>query len=329
MKIFNLGVDYGNHDTKTAHTSTPSGYNIYPALPPMSDEYVKYNGKYFVITQERFKYESDKTMDERCFIMTLFGIAKELIYRLSNGNSLSTKQLQESVGTIIGVNLGAGLPPSHCMSQSEKLKNYYLRNFGNVVEFEYNKIIFKIKLDNVFIFPQDYSAVHNNPRCKFVEDYNKCFAIDIGGYTVDVVTILRDPKDMTLKPDMTICASKELGVLKMYSKITEQVLAETGTTIDNFVIESVLTGKKTVLSNQIINIIHNYAELWCAKIINEIREMGVEYQAYPCIFLGGGSVLLKKYINKNPLIAACEFLTNTKANAEGYERFLNTLFTSE
>jgi len=45
-----------------------------------------------------------------------------------------------------------------------------------------------------------------------------------------------------------------------------------------------------------------------------------DFRTNPAIFLGGGSLLLKKQIEQSPEFKYIEFIDDVKANAIGYEK---------
>lgn len=72
-----IPLDHGNHNMKTAEEVFTSGF-VESDLKPVLGEYLEYNGKFYSLTGERIPYMRDKTLDDRFFILTLFGIGKEL-----------------------------------------------------------------------------------------------------------------------------------------------------------------------------------------------------------------------------------------------------------
>ena len=72
-----IPLDHGNRNMKTAEEVFTSGF-VESDLKPVLGEYLEYNGKYYSLTGERIPYMRDKTLDDRFFILTLFGIVKEL-----------------------------------------------------------------------------------------------------------------------------------------------------------------------------------------------------------------------------------------------------------
>lgn len=95
---------------KTAEEVFTSGL-VESDLKPVLGEYLEYNGKYYSLTGERIPYMRDKTLDNRFFILTLFGIGKEL-----------ERRTQPQKDTIYQVELPVGLPPKHYGALFEKIR---------------------------------------------------------------------------------------------------------------------------------------------------------------------------------------------------------------
>lgn len=143
-KVTYLGLDIGNYDVKTVNTSTPSGFNVFTTKPYGVSEYLLYNGKYYTPSMDRFAYRKDKTKNENAFIMSLFGISKELIVRAQKKYDRELKRAEEtssylpSVDSIQDVlneayslNLGVGVPPTHYATLAQKTIDYYKEHFQN------------------------------------------------------------------------------------------------------------------------------------------------------------------------------------------------------
>ncbi len=336
-KTINMGLDVGNFDTKTQFTSTCSGFNEFSKIPYGTTEALIINGTCYVPDLERFPYVRDKTDDNKCFILSLFGIAKDIIASLS-GKCETEEELQRKINEIKTVNLGVGLPPAHMSLLRDKLIAYYKERFGDGITFSYYSGVgsfqpqeyrFNISLGVIGVYPQDLAAALIAANlCRKTNDPNFLtnkyresgyYAIDIGGYTVDVVPIVNGI------PRVSECVSYELGILRLYGQIDKDVNNEFGYPINDTNIQNVLEGKATALKPEVIEMINDEANEWVNKIINQIRRGGLEFNAMPVIFLGGGSALLKKAINSNKIVSNCEhiFLTNPRANAIGYKAFIS------
>lgn len=85
-----IGVDVGNYDTKTALSSTPSGYSKSEDKPFGVKECIFYNGMYYAPSERRFPYTKDKTKDERAFILSLLELQRKLL-RSAKGKMIKTK----------------------------------------------------------------------------------------------------------------------------------------------------------------------------------------------------------------------------------------------
>ena len=94
-----LAIDHGNYNIKTPNHCFMAGLAEHSVRPPMADEVLEYEGKFWTLSGKRLSYRRDKTQDESYFILTLFAIAREMS---SSGNYNSTET----------VHLAVGLPPS-------------------------------------------------------------------------------------------------------------------------------------------------------------------------------------------------------------------------
>lgn len=60
-----IAIDHGNYAVKTPHFSFISGLTEHTVKPPMAEEVLEYNGKYWSLTGQRLPYMRDKTRDDR------------------------------------------------------------------------------------------------------------------------------------------------------------------------------------------------------------------------------------------------------------------------
>lgn len=96
-----IPLDHGNRNMKTVEEVFTSGL-AESDLKPVLGEYLQYNGKFYSLTGERIPYMRDKSLDDRFFILPLFGIGKEL-----------ERRTQPQKDIIYQVELPVGLPPKH------------------------------------------------------------------------------------------------------------------------------------------------------------------------------------------------------------------------
>lgn len=160
-----IAIDHGNYAIKTPHHSFVSGLSEHTVKPPMSDEILEYDGRYWTTSGKRLSYMRDKTQDDRYFVLTLFAIAKELE---DTGRYSPVEQIQ----------LAVGLPPEHYGVLKDKFTRYFKRD--GIIKFVYKDKPYSIMIDKVMVFPQAYAAVV--PKSSMVVNMLRVFVVDIGGY---------------------------------------------------------------------------------------------------------------------------------------------------
>ena len=291
-----LAIDHGNYNIKTPHPCFLAGLAEHSVRPPMADEVLEYEGKFWTLSGKRLSYRRDKTQDESYFILTLFAIAREMSY---SGNYNSTEK----------VHLAVGLPPEHFGLLREKFANYFKRPHS--IYFSYNDKPYTIMMGNVYVYPQAFSAIA--PRKTQLKHHIQLFLVDIGGYTTDVL-LLRSGK-----PDMQFCRSLEMGVITMNNDIIRRVNALHDMRIEDEHISAVLAGKETILPEAVKKTIRESAGHHAKDILDKLRELQVDLRANPAVFIGGGSILFREYLEKSSMVASATFLDDPCANAIGYK----------
>ena len=84
-------------------------------------------------------------------------------------------------------------------------------------------------------------------------------------------------------------------------------------------ISAVLRGKETILPADVKDTIRKSAEQHAKDILDQLRELKVDLRSNPAVFIGGGSVLFRDYLERSPLVASASFVENVNANAIGYQ----------
>ena len=136
--------------------------------------------------------------------------------------------------------------------------------------------------------------------------------MDIGGYTTDVL-LLRNGK-----PDLQFCRSLEMGVITMNNDIIRRVGALHDMRIEDEHISAVLSGKETILPEAVKKTILDAGQHHAKDILDKLRELQVDLRSNPAVFIGGGSILYREYLENSPMVASATFVTNPNANAIGY-----------
>ena len=113
IKKVRIAVDHGNRNMKTCSQVFTTGLTIQDKKPARGEKFLFYEGKYYVLSENRIPYQRDKTQDDRFFILTLFAIVKELE---------ENPQIQPE--DVIQVDLPIGLPPKPDEGKHNERKCY-------------------------------------------------------------------------------------------------------------------------------------------------------------------------------------------------------------
>ena len=291
-----IAVDHGNYTIKTPNFSFVSGLSEHTVRPPLADDILEYDGRYWTLAGKRISYMRDKTRDERFFILTLFAIAKEL-------------EKAGSPSPLSSVDLAVGLPPEHYGVLKDRFAKYFKRD--GAIRFTYKGRPYMISINRVMVFPQAYAAVI--PNSAAVLKTMRMFVIDIGGYTTDVLLLRYG------KPDLQFCRSLESGIITMNNEIIRKVNALHDLLIDDEHISAVLKGEDTILPATVKETITVATEQHANGILNQLRELQIDLRSNPAVFIGGGSLLLRPFLERSPLVAKAEFIESPSANAIGYQ----------
>ena len=167
-----MGIDHGYYAIKTRHFSFPAGVTAYTHEPYTLKNTLQIGGKYYVCGTGRQPILRDKTVNDNYYILTLAAIAMELRCRGLPAES--------------SVTLAAGRPLARYGRDKKLFTEYLLRN-GQPVSFLFEGERYKVKIENVKLFPQGYSAIAIHPE--LVKDEPSVLLMDIGGWTVDLMRL--------------------------------------------------------------------------------------------------------------------------------------------
>ena len=150
------------------------------------------------------------------------------------------------------------------------------------------------------------------PQAGRLKEIPRTFIIDIGGYTTDVM-LLRNAA-----PDLQFCRSLEMGVIPMSNDIISRVSAMYDIKSEDDHIADIIQGRPTILPQEVREVVFMKVRSYACDILDKLRELQVDLRANPAIFIGGGSILLRSFVEESPLVAHADFVTDPKANAIGY-----------
>lgn len=242
IKKLRVAVDHGNRNMKTCHFIFTTGLTEQDKKPARGEKYLKYQGKYYTLSEKRIPYQRDKTQDSRnrFWILTLFAIAMELEQK---------SQIQPE--DVIQVELPIGLPPKHFAELCERYERYF-KGDGKVQELCFNDKVYHLCIQNVMAFPQDYAAMMT--RMMEIREIPKVVGIDIGGFTSDYL-LMRSGR-----PDMDYCDSLEKGVITMYNDIISSINSEYDMLLEEADIDSIIKGKTQYYEEAVVQAVETMVQ---------------------------------------------------------------------
>lgn len=318
MKKIIVGIDVGNYDTKTQHTTIPSSYLVSEQENKLTDEKLYFNGKYYSLTRQRNNQMLDKTENNYCIIMSLFAIANEIIWEINKGESiiLSDEQMQEAISEYDEVIIGAGLPVGHFSSLFQKTIQCYMDTLSGGFEFVFKKWRFRLRLTKCRVYPQDFTAVACNPNVTTSATYSEYYIIGIGGGTVDIIPVIGG------EPQVQSCKSIEKGTTFMYEFISTSMQQETGRNMDYTAIEAILKGERSIIDEKRKARVRELANDFATKLVDDLIHAGLRLSDYPCVMVGGGALLMKESLHENSQFALLEFVEDVNVNAKFFAAFV-------
>lgn len=292
-----IAIDHGNKLVKGAHHPPFTSGIQESDSPPFGGETLKYQGKYYTLSEKRIPYHRDKTEDERFWILTLFAIAYEI----------------EAVGggsrDLMRVDLAVGLPPAHFGAQHRAFAQYFSQR--GAVKFEFHKREYAVYIGKVLCFPQTYAAAVT--VLKTLRDKPKAIIIDQGGMTTDYLMLKEG------SADLSVCDSLENGVITLYNQVKSRVSAELDVLLEESEIDAILKGRTEHVSPQVAGMVERQAQAFVNDLFSTLRERGLELRSGVVVFVGGGSILLRRQIEASGKVGAPLFIDDIRANAKGFE----------
>ena len=314
-----IGVDTGNKSIKTANFCFTSGIVKHDANTFESGETLTFQNNKYGLSEKRIKYTQDKTTSDNFYLLTVIAMAKELI--LGYKTNLDANSLNYNDNNVIrdNVYLCVGLPITH-MRFNNEFKRYFLRNKN--LKFKFNNFNFDLILNDVFVFPQSFSASSINKNQLEIAKSTQSYMIDIGGYITDILRMVNG------NPDLSFYQSYDIGMIKLLNKIKNTIANTYGIKFDDINLETFFEAKRnnstmpSIFDNNIISLIDDICYDYCENLFKILTEDDVELIVNRPIFIGGGSISLTPYLKafENKYFKNAFFTSNIHENAVGYEK---------
>ena len=302
---FVMSIDTGNKMMKTNHFIFHSGIKRKEQKILPGEEGIFFKGINYLESNQRISYLEDKTIDDRYYILTLLGVAKEL----------EKEGIETGIheGEIIPIQLLVGLPPGDYGKQIRKFREYFWRQ-GKTVYFSYKGKPYRIRYESVKVYMQGYSAYILVANQLHLQEQPKVLLIDIGGFTVDYLLVRYGVVDRTR------IDSLPEGIIMLYKRIMVGIRQRFNLYLEEIDIDNILFKRKTPYSELVIRRTFEIAAEYMSDLLGSFLEFGIDFRTTVTVFVGGGTVLLKDIIDEvwKRYHSTYYVLDDPKANVKGF-----------
>lgn len=105
----------------------------------------------------------------------------------------------------------------------------------------------------------------------------------------------------------------------LYNKISSKVRAAQDILISEEEIDTILKGQPVQGLQEVAKVVEQCAQEFVSDLLSALRERQLELRTVPVIFVGGGSILLKRHIEQSGKVGHPVFVEDIRANVKGYE----------
>lgn len=235
-----MGIDHGYGNIKTARTIFPSSAIKSNSEPTYSNDYLEYDGAYYLLGEERKSFVAEKVSDEENYILTIAAIAKEL---------------QARNVTYAKLHLAVGLPLTWVKSQKEDFEKYLLANEHLDLRYKGKKYV--VDIVGCTVMPQCYSAVAES-----LSNFKGTnLLVDIGNGTMNVLYLfngkVKEKRMWTEKLGVFQCTQRIM--IAVSDKLQKQLMPE--------VVEEFIRTGTTDIAEKYLNVMEEAARKYADEVL--------------------------------------------------------------
>jgi len=104
----------------------------------------------------------------------------------------------------------------------------------------------------------------------------------------------------------------------LYNQIIARVNSDLDRLLDESDIDAILKDEPHNFDEDVTAIVNSAAHTFISDLISKLRERAIDLRSSKAVFVGGGSILLRKQIEASDKIMSPIFVCNISANAKGY-----------
>ena len=120
------------------------------------------------------------------------------------------------------------------------------------------------------------------------------------------------------RPDLSVCDSLERGVITLYNMIISRVNSEYDILLEDADVDSMIQGEHTDYEKPVIRMVQEMTKTYVDDLLGTLRERGLDLKTGCVVFIGGGAMLLRKYLESSDKVGKSVFIEDICANAKGY-----------
>ena len=181
--------------------------------------------------------------------------------------------------------------------------------------FTYGGRPYRIDIGEVVAYPQAYAAAMT--KYSEVKQYTKARVIDIGGFTLDFLELKNGV------PNMEVCDTLENGVITLYNQIKSRVNSEFDLLLSEPEIDDIIQRKKIDYDVRVQQLVRRLTKRFGEDMLGALRERGLDLRTGCVVFVGGGALLLREYLEQSDKVGKAIFIEDITANARGYASLYN------
>lgn len=81
----------------------------------------------------------------------------------------------------------------------------------------------------------------------------------------------------------------------------------------------IIKGKTQYYEEAVVQAVETMVQNFVTDLLNSIRERGIDTKSTYTVFIGGGAVLLERFLEQADRLGKHTFIRDMKANADGYD----------
>ena len=288
--ILLAAVDHGFSTMKTPHFIFENGVEELRGEATLTNNTLVYQGKQYKVGEGRLPMKRSKTEDECYFLLTLAAIAKEMdFYHISDADVI----------------VAAGLPFARFGQEKQEFRDYLLRRGDSA--YRYCGKEYRIRMQEVYLFPQCYAAVADRLR----QFGPEMLCVDIGSKTVDIIHTNRYvpiERESTSVPEALISCMETIKST-VYQNCNRRVSEEQ--------IRRMIMKGDAPMPEDCKEMIRSRLQDFAKGMEAKLSELGFDLEMISVVYIGGGASVMKRYgtLTGEHIV----YLEDVRANAKGYE----------